>query len=203
MDMCWIWWESTQSKESLLGLEILGFALPGLAEAIGHLGGGLRPPNNNNNILYNIPSKNCIVWKKNCLNLECFLTHETYSDIDGLDLFSELKVLKEILQINENSSINVLNYKKRLESFPDTCIAFKILLTIHVTVASAERSFSKLKLIKSYLRSTMSRERLSELAILSIEKEMLAELECKNLISNFASQKAKKINFNWKKYMNL
>ena len=27
---------------------------------------------------------------------------------------------------------------------------------------------------------------------------MLAELECKNLISNFASQKARKINFNWK-----
>ena len=49
----------------------------------------------------------------------------------------------------------------------------------------------------------MSQERLSGLAILSIEKEMLAELECKNLISNFATQKASKINFNWKKYMNL
>ena len=33
-------------------------------------------------------------------------------------------------------------------------------------------SFSKLKLIKSYLRSTMSQERLSGLVILSIEKEM-------------------------------
>ena len=40
----------------------------------------------------------------------------------------------------------------------------------------------------------MSQERLSGLAILSIEKEMLAEFECKNLISNFASQKARKIN---------
>ena len=125
--------------------------------------------------------------KKNCLNLECFLTHETYSNIDSLDLFSKLKVLKEVLQINENSPINVLNHIKRLESFPNTCIAFGILLTILVTVASVGRSFSKLKLIKSYLRSTMSRERLSGLAILSIEKEMLAELECKNLISNFAS----------------
>ena len=48
----------------------------------------------------------------------------------------------------------------------------------------------------------MSWERLSELAI-SIEKEILVKLECKNLISNFASQKARKINFNWKKYMNL
>ena len=134
--------------------------------------------------------------KKNCLNLECFLTRETYSDIDSLDLFSELKVLKEVLQINENSPINLLNYIKRLESFPNACIAFRILLTIHVIIASIERSFSKLKLIKSYLRSTMSQEILSELVILSIEKEMLAELECKNLISNFASQKARKINFN-------
>ena len=113
-----------------------------------------------------------MVWKKkNCLNLESFLTHETYSDIDDLDLFSELKVLKEVLQISENSPINVLNYIKRLKSFPNACIAFRILLTIHVTVASAKRSFSKLKLIKSYLRSTMSRERLSGLVILSIKKK--------------------------------
>ena len=74
-----------------------------------------------------------------------------------------------------------------------------ILLTIPVIIASTERSFSKLKLIKSYLRSTMSQKRLRGLTILSIEKEMLVELECKNLISNFASQKTRKINFNWKK----
>ena len=84
------------------------------------------------------------------------LTHETYSDIDNLDLFSKLKVLNEVLQINENSPINVLNYVKRLEFFLNACIAFRILLTILVTVAFVERSFSKLKLIKSYLRSTMS-----------------------------------------------
>ena len=123
--------------------------------------------------------------------------------VKNKNLVEVLKVLKEVLQINENSPINVLNYIKKLESFPNACIAFKILLTIPVTVTSAERSFSKLKLINSYLRSTMSQERLSGLTILSIEKKMLTELECKNLISNFASQKTRKINFNWKKYMNL
>ena len=34
------------------------------------------------------------------------------------------------------------------------------------------------------------------LAMLSIENEILAKLEYKNLISNFASQKVRKINFN-------
>ena len=41
--------------------------------------------------------------------------------------------------------------------------------------ASAERSFSKLKLIKSYLRFIMSQERLSRLIILSIEKKNVRE----------------------------
>ena len=60
---------------------------------------------------------------------------------------------------------------------------------MRVTIASAERIFLKLKLklIKSYLRSTMSQERLSGLSILSIENEMLEKLEYKNLISQFAS----------------
>jgi hypothetical protein len=36
-----------------------------------------------------------------CLNLEGFLKHDINYDLDGLELFSELKVLKEILQIEE------------------------------------------------------------------------------------------------------
>jgi hypothetical protein len=83
----------------------------------------------------------------------------------------------------------------QLDSFSNECNAYRILLTIPATVASAERSFSKLKLIKSYLRSTMSQERLNGLAILSIEKKMLENLEYKNLISNFASQKVRRLIF--------
>ena len=52
------------------------------------------------------------------------------------------------MQIDENTPINVLNYLKRLDSFPNAYIAYRILQTIPITVASAERSFSKLKLIK-------------------------------------------------------
>ena len=41
----------------------------------------------------------------------------------------------------------------------------------------------------------MSQERLSNLAILFIEKDLLSKLEYKSLINDFASQKVKKINF--------
>ncbi|KAF3448961.1 hypothetical protein FNV43_RR09682 [Rhamnella rubrinervis] len=56
-----------------------------------------------------------------------------------------------------------------------------ILLTIPVTVASAERSFLKLKLIKSYLRSTMSQKRLNGLAMMSIEKDILKQIDCNSV----------------------
>ena len=50
--------------------------------------------------------------KKN-FNLESFLKHDVYYDIDSLDLFSKLKVLKEILQIKEYTPIGILNYIKK------------------------------------------------------------------------------------------
>ena len=52
---------------------------------------------------------------------------------------------------------------KLLEIFLNVCVSLRILLTIPDTVASAEKSFSQLKLIKNCL-STMSQTRLVDLA---------------------------------------
>ena len=92
--------------------------------------------------------------------------------------------------------MEVLKYIRQMDGcFPNAWVAYRILLTIPVTVASAERSFSKLKLIKSYLRSTMSQERLNGLAILSIEKELVEKLDYVNLINTFASKNARRVIF--------
>jgi len=50
-------------------------------------------------------------------------------------------------------------------NFPDVLTACLIFLTIPVTVASAERSFSKLKLIKNYLSNSMSQNILKYLIL--------------------------------------
>lgn len=106
-----------------------------------------------------------------------------------------MKVLREIVQVEDNSLIDILNQIKRLDSFRNAYIAYRIMLTILVTIALAERNLSKLKLIKSYLRSIMSQKRLNRLVILSIEKDLLGEIDYKKIISNFASKKARKVDF--------
>ena len=79
--------------------------------------------------------------------------------------------------------------------YPNVSIAYKILLTIPVIVASTERSFFKLKMLKFYLQSTMSQERLNGLIILRIEKDMLEQIDYENIIDEFASQTARKSHF--------
>jgi len=68
-------------------------------------------------------------------------------------------------------------------------------LTIPITSAGAERSFSKLKLIKNYLRNSMSQQRLTGLATLAIEKDLSEKINYETIIQNFAAQKSRKINF--------
>ena len=72
-------------------------------------------------------------------------------------------------------------------------IAYRILLTIPVTVASAERSFSKLKLLKSYLRSTMTQERLNGLATIALENDILEKINYEDLIEDFISRNTRRM----------
>ena len=62
-----------------------------------------------------------------------------------------------------------------------------------VSMASSERSFSKLKLEKNYLRFTMSQERLNGLATLCIEKRLLDEINIETITDDFASRNVRTI----------
>ena len=111
------------------------------------------------------------------------------------DLVEEMIFLKKISLANlgdvQLSPLQLLN--KCLESlFPNVCISLRIFCTLLVTVASAERSFSQLKRIKSYSRSTMAQERLQGLALLCIESELAKTIDYDSIIDTFAAKKDRK-----------
>ena len=107
--------------------------------------------------------KELICWKKSSL----------VSLTSREDFFKKFNASDSFVINNPTNALVALKYivqAKLVDSFPHLHVALRTFLTIPVTVATAERSFSKLKLIKSFLRSTMTQSRLSSLAVLSIEK---------------------------------
>ena len=56
--------------------------------------------------------------------------------------------------------------------------------------ANAERSFSRLKIIKNYLRYTMINERLSGLTLISTEREMTENIDFEATINRSALMKS-------------
>ena len=48
---------------------------------------------------------------------------------------------------------------------------------------------------KSYLRSIMNGDRLSALSILSVERDYVQKLDFEDIIADFASAKARKVQF--------
>ena len=53
----------------------------------------------------------------------------------------------------------------------------QIILTLPVSVASAERTFSTLRRLKTWLRSGMSAERLTGLALLHTHADILVDID--------------------------
>ena len=73
-------------------------------------------------------------------------------------------------------------------AFPLLVNLLQIALTMVVSTAHCERSFSALKRIKTYLRSSMTEQRLTDLAILSIEREVSKQISLDNVIDEFAAK---------------
>jgi hypothetical protein len=61
-----------------------------------------------------------------------------------------------------------------------------------VAITLVERSFSKLKLLKNYMRSTTSQERLNGLAMCSIEKDILDTINSNTVLDDFAPTNARR-----------
>lgn len=134
------------------------------------------------------------------LGQKCELFGSIYKkDCNGNELFQEISdlrmLLKEKGQMEIETALDVLKFISQFEDeslLPNLSITLRILCTMPVSIASCERSFSKLKLILTYLRSTMDTIRLSDLAFLSIEAAEVEETDLTEMINEFANAKCRK-----------
>ncbi|XP_066342139.1 uncharacterized protein [Miscanthus floridulus] len=75
-----------------------------------------------------------------CVNIENALKSGEQKDIDGNELFEELIFIQDLLK-ESMGPLDILKFLKERPFYPNAIIAYRILLTIPVTVASAEISF--------------------------------------------------------------
>ncbi|KAM9119888.1 zinc finger MYM-type protein 1-like isoform 2-T2 [Pangshura tecta] len=98
--------------------------------------------------------------------------------------------------VDENLTINsVLKFmiaNDMCSIYPNLSRLYHIFLTLPISSAVVDRPFSRLKLIKSYLCSTMSEDRLSRLALLAIERQLATEVDYNKVIDNFARMKLRR-----------
>lgn len=67
-------------------------------------------------------------------------------------------------------------------AFTNLFLAYEYLLTLSFTQVNCERSFSKLKIIKNRLRSSLGQEKLEAFMIMSVEKELLEEVTFQDIL---------------------
>ena len=110
---------------------------------------------------------------------------DIYSNIipgTKLELVTETKRWVEVVKSADqaelpSSIVESLKLCHKLQTYPNIEALLKILATLPVSTCTAERSFSALKHVKSYLRATMTEKRLNGLAALYIHKDLILNKE--------------------------
>ena len=78
-------------------------------------------------------------------------------------------------------------------AFPNIYVALKILAAVPVTTCECERSVSALRRMKTWLRTTMSNERLNGLAMVHINNDITVNVE--EVMNTFARQNPTRMQF--------
>jgi hypothetical protein len=98
----------------------------------------------------------------------------SYLDFDVERLNSEVAVAGDMMaKMKVESATEIVTcIADMVIAFPNLFKFCQLVLTLPVSSASAERSFSTLKRVKTYLRSSMTDNRLNHLCLLSSEREL-------------------------------
>ena len=99
------------------------------------------------------------------------------------------------LGLKTNTAQAQLSYLKKnclIETFPNVAIILRIYLTLPVANTEGERSFSALKRVKNYLRSSLTPDHVCDFCIVAIEKRFRKSMSFEDIIDKFAATKCRK-----------
>ena len=109
-------------------------------------------------------------------------------------LEKEIEILKSLYRSKAFDNLSIFEIYNNLPKFLTTIKQlFEIALTLPVSNATEERSFSALKRIKSWLKNRVSDSRLSSIALVHINRHI--KLPTSDIIDKFAKTKSKKSDF--------
>jgi len=114
------------------------------------------------------------------------------SFVDEFAQFTDVLVADNDKTVSHMSELLKADKGIMLSTFPNVAIALRMYLTLPINNCEGERSFSTLTRVKNHLRSTMAQERLTALSLLCIESDVLRQLDCTELIDNFAQLKCRR-----------
>lgn len=127
----------------------------------------------------------------NELSTVCTFFHD---DFDGDDLAAELLTLQKLYESTVGkdaptvdgirTALLALSSSQRA-LVKTVCRLFQLLLILPATNSTSERSFSALRRIKTYLRSTMTQARLNHLMILHYHQDLCDELDIRSIANEY------------------
>ena len=99
---------------------------------------------------------------------------ETYgTDLpDSSHLLHEIKRWKSTCIPTPHQTVDEALLSANEQFYPNVHTLLKLLLVLPISTATAERTFSSLRILKTWLRSTMGEERLSGLALMYIHRNI-------------------------------
>jgi hypothetical protein len=131
---------------------------------------------------------------------------KVYEDVDSVKLARELGMLPDLLK---NTAYGNMSSKKSFTAaelaavlsenetvrglFSETLKIIAVLLVVPASAANAERSFSALRRLKTWFRSTIAQERLTHLAILNCHKERVKHINIDAICQEFVSKTSERL----------
>ena len=152
------------------------------------------------------------IFQRHFRSAVCCLTRTQGSDKNKIEIRSEAEklitafprdfsnvLIEEIVQfaafaklrscLTPSQQAVLLHDEGLADTFPNVNVALRIYLSMMVANCSGERSFSKLALIKNYLRTTMTHEKLSDLCLMDVESSVLRTIQFEEFIKDLSDAK--------------